>query len=515
VQTHPPWAPAPLPRGRGAAAGRGQRWRRGVGRRRRAARSSVPIPHTARTQHGPALRPPTRTAPEEEEEEEGAGPPPWPRSRLSPLGLGAEDEGGGSPEGSGTGQGRDRTGRGCHPQRCPPPAGAIRGQAARCGHPLLRAEPSDRLGQPASPGEQDAADRQELETGQEVRQLHREFLRAGSNVLQTFTFYASEDKLENRGNYVAEKITCQKVNEAACDIAKEVATEGDALVAGGVSQTPSYLSCKDKAEVKAVFRKQLEVFMKKNVDFLIAEYFEHVEEAVWAVEVLKESGKPVAATMCIGPEGDMHGVPPGQCAVQLVKAGASIVGVNCHFDAETCLQTVKLMKEGLQAAKLKAHLMSQPLAFHTPDCGKQGFIDLPEFPFALEPRIVSRWDVQKYARKAYDLGIRYIGGCCGFEPYHIRAIAEELAPERGFLPEASEKHGSWGNSLSMHTKPWVRARARKEYWENLKPASGRPYCPSMSKPDGWGVTKGAKELMQQKEATTEQQLKELFQKQKF
>lgn len=40
-----------------------------------------------------------------------------------------------------------------------------------------------------------------------VRQLHREFLRAGSNVMQTFTFYASEDKLENRGNYVAEKIS--------------------------------------------------------------------------------------------------------------------------------------------------------------------------------------------------------------------------------------------------------------------------------------------------------------------
>ncbi|KAM8792475.1 betaine--homocysteine S-methyltransferase 1 [Eudromia elegans] len=354
-----------------------------------------------------------------------------------------------------------------------------------------------------------------VEHPEAVRQLHREFLRAGSNVLQTFTFYASEDKLENRGNYVAEKITGDKVNEAACDIAKEVAKEGDALVAGGVSQTPSYLSCKDKAEVKAVFRKQLEVFTRKNVDFLIAEYFEHVEEAVWAVEVLKESGKPVAATMCIGPEGDMHGVPPGQCAVQLVKAGASIVGVNCHFDAETCLKTVKLMKEGLEAAKLKAYLMSQPLAFHTPDCGKQGFIDLPEFPFGLEPRIATRWDVQKYAREAYDLGIRYIGGCCGFEPYHIRAIAEELAPERGFLPEASEKHGSWGNCLSMHTKPWVRARARKEYWENLKPASGRPCCPSLSKPDGWGVTKGARELMQQKEATTEQQLKELFQKQKF
>ncbi|XP_042797956.1 betaine--homocysteine S-methyltransferase 1 isoform X2 [Panthera tigris] len=293
-----------------------------------------------------------------------------------------------------------------------------------------------------------------VEHPEAVRQLHREFLRAGSNVMQTFTFYASEDKLENRGNYVAEKISGQKVNEAACDIARQVADEGDALVAGGVSQTPSYLSCKSEAEVKKVFQQQLEVFLKKNVDFLIAEYFEHVEEAVWAVEALKASGKPVAATMCIGPEGDLHGVSPGECAVRLVKAG-------------------------------------------------------------LEPRVATRWDIQKYAREAYKLGVRYIGGCCGFEPYHIRAIAEELAPERGFLPPASEKHGSWGSGLDMHTKPWIRARARKEYWENLRIASGRPYNPSMSKPDAWGVTKGTAELMQQKEATSEQQLRELFEKQKF
>lgn len=153
-----------------------------------------------------------------------------------------------------------------------------------------------------------------------------------------------------------------QINEAACDLAREVANEGDALVAGGVSQTPSYLSCKSETDVKATFKKQLDVFIKKNVDFLIAEvenwiithlltfsggycarfsylshvdssmvwlsaevsllqYFEHVEEAVWAVEVLKQTGKPVAATLCIGPEGDMHGVSPGECAVRLVKAG--------------------------------------------------------------------------------------------------------------------------------------------------------------------------------------------------
>lgn len=62
-----------------------------------------------------------------------------------------------------------------------------------------------------------------------------------------------------------------QVNEAACDLAREVANEGDALVAGGVSQTPSYLSCKSETEVKAIFKKQMDIFIKKNVDFLIAE----------------------------------------------------------------------------------------------------------------------------------------------------------------------------------------------------------------------------------------------------
>ena len=62
-----------------------------------------------------------------------------------------------------------------------------------------------------------------------------------------------------------------QINEAACNLAREVANEGDALVAGGVCQTPSYLSCKSETEVKAIFKKQLDVFVKKNVDFLIAE----------------------------------------------------------------------------------------------------------------------------------------------------------------------------------------------------------------------------------------------------
>ena len=65
----------------------------------------------------------------------------------------------------------------------------------------------------------------------------------------------------------------------------------------------------------------------------------------------------------------------------LRSTGAQIVGVNCHFDPMTCVKTVRMMKEGVERAGLKAHYMVQPLAYHTPDCNCQGFIDLPEFPF--------------------------------------------------------------------------------------------------------------------------------------
>lgn len=315
-----------------------------------------------------------------------------------------------------------------------------------------------------------------------VRQLHREFLRAGADVMQTFTFYSSDDKLELSGN--APSITCQQINEMACDIAREVADEGGLLVCAGVSQTPVYKDKSSERQVKAIVQKQLDVFLKKEVDFVIAEYFAHVEEAVWAVEVLAASGKPVASTLCIAPSGDKNGVSPAECAVRLVKAGAKIVGVNCHVDPTQCLRTVRLMKAGLDAAGLKAHLMIQPLGFHCPDATSEGYIGLPEFPFALETRVVNRWDVQKYAREAYEAGIRYIGGCCGFEPYHIRAISEELSPERGgCLPPASAKHAPWGGALKGSSKPYVQARANRSHWENLKPGSGRPDCPALSTPD--------------------------------
>lgn len=348
-----------------------------------------------------------------------------------------------------------------------------------------------------------------IENPEAVLQLHREFLRAGSDVMQTFTFYASEDKLDNRGNEAASKHGVGNINTVACKLARTVAEEGDALVAGGVSQTPAYLSNQGKDAVCAQLQKQIDCFVAENVDFLIAEYFEHVEEIEWAIEVLKKTGKPVCSTMCIGPEGDMHGVSVGDCAVRMARAGADVVGINCHFGPYVMLKAIRMMKEALDKAGLNVHLMTQPLGYLTPDAKKQGFIDLKEFPFALEPRVCTRWDMHRYAREAYEMGIRFIGGCCGFEPYHIRALSEELQKERGFLPEGSKKHDNWGEGLRIHTKPWVRNRANKKYWEEIKPASGRPYCPSLSTPDMWGYTAGDDLLQQHVESTTHEEMENL------
>ena len=63
--------------------------------------------------------------------------------------------------------------------------------------------------------------------------------------------------------------------------------------------------------------------------------------------------------------------------------GADVIGVNCMYDPEICLETLAMMKAGLESAGLKAYLMVQPVGFHTQEVARnpEGYMDLPEFPF--------------------------------------------------------------------------------------------------------------------------------------
>ncbi len=89
--------------------------------------------------------------------------------------------------------------------------------------------------------------------------------------MQAFTFYASDDKLDNRGNLAGEQHSGTSINRAAAQLAKKVASEGDALTLGGICQCPSYLSGASKEQVKAEFRKQIKVFVDEDLDFLLCE----------------------------------------------------------------------------------------------------------------------------------------------------------------------------------------------------------------------------------------------------
>ena len=82
------------------------------------------------------------------------------------------------------------------------------------------------------------------------------------------------------------------------------------------------------------------------------QYYEHVEEAEWHVEAVKEfmPGVPVCASLAINEESDVHGIPTGECGVRLARAGADVVGINCHFDPFRCLAATKEMVTAVRKA---------------------------------------------------------------------------------------------------------------------------------------------------------------------
>jgi len=328
-----------------------------------------------------------------------------------------------------------------------------------------------------------------VEEPEGVKMLATEFAKAGADVTQTFTFYSTDDWIdtfETSEKNKPKKATCRQINKAACKIAKEVSKEYGTIVAGGITQTETYVETRDKAKVQAELTKAIEVLIEEDVDLIIVEYFFYVQEMEWAIELCKSYGKPIAATMAIGPKGDRNGISVGECAVRMSKAGADIIGANCLFDPWINLETVKKMKIALDAFNLKPYLMAQPNAYRCPDCGPFGWLSLPEFPYAIEPRQITRFEAKEWARDAYNLGVRYIGGCCGFEPYLIRAIAEELSQERGRLPYSARKSDVDLSLWKSIEEKQVRhaGKGSRAYWDNLTPCTGRPLSAALcSQPD--------------------------------
>lgn len=258
-----------------------------------------------------------------------------------------------------------------------------------------------------------------IEHPEALAQLHREFLRAGAEVLQALTFYASEDKLATVG--LGGKV--DEINRAAVRVAREVAEGHDVLVAGNLSLTWMYDpgDARSADHVRELFDRQLEVFMDVGVDLVIGETYSFLGEALIATERAKRTGLPVVTTMSFEKEPRSNeGDSAGDCARRLLDAGADVVGVNCLRGPE---QTLPILAEMRSA--VEGHLAAQPVAYRTSDDAPD-FTAWAAFPFAMDPMQLPRQAMAAFAVKARDLGVGYIGSCCGSVAGHVRAMGQAL-----------------------------------------------------------------------------------------
>jgi betaine-homocysteine S-methyltransferase len=260
-----------------------------------------------------------------------------------------------------------------------------------------------------------------------LRQLHREFQRAGSDVLQTCTFYASKEKLKTAG-YVGQ---VEQINREATRIARQVAGD-EGLVAGNLCLTWEYNPDNRGADARVLdlFRQQVALQADAGVDFFIAETFHYLGEARLALEAIKEAGYPAMITFNFKqPATSKDGYTPARCAATLEDAGADVVGANCGRDPRHMLPLIEEMRKAVNC-----YVAVQAAGFRCTDAIPY-FMGLPQFPLELDPLQLTRGEMAEYARQARDIGANYIGACCGAAAAHIRAMAEAL----GRTPIASAK----------------------------------------------------------------------------
>jgi methionine synthase I (cobalamin-dependent) len=268
-----------------------------------------------------------------------------------------------------------------------------------------------------------------LDAPDALRQLHRELLRAGADVMVALTYYAHRDKLADVGR--AGEL--EQMNRQAVRIANEVAREGDALVAGNICNTWSYDPANPKASgavVRAQYEEQLAWAVEEGVDFVVAETYDHVGEALIGLDVCQQLGLPALVTFAsVQPDTTYDGYDYVDACRILAEHGAAVVGLNCSRGPATMLPLLERIR-----AAVDVPVAAQPVPYHT-SAATPAFESLAAhdgrrlFPIQLEPFQCTRFEMAEFARQARDIGVDYIGICCGGGPHHVRAMAEALGRE--------------------------------------------------------------------------------------
>jgi methionine synthase / methylenetetrahydrofolate reductase(NADPH) len=260
-----------------------------------------------------------------------------------------------------------------------------------------------------------------------VADIHRDYLKAGAEVIETNTFGANRFKLARHG---LEQKTAE-INRAAVDLAREAVAESrrEAFIAGSVGPLGNPLQSLDPLgpdQIRGIYHEQIASLLSAGVDLLILETMARREEMEAALlEARALTSLPIVAQMSFNEDGrTVHGEDAGDLAVWMHDLGADVIGANCAVGPKPMLETMeKISRRG------EFLLSAQPNA-GTPQWfeGRYLYFSSPEY-------------MASYARRFIrSCGVRLVGGCCGTTPEHIRAMSasiRSLHPSRTVVEEAS------------------------------------------------------------------------------
>jgi betaine-homocysteine S-methyltransferase len=295
-----------------------------------------------------------------------------------------------------------------------------------------------------------------------VEELHREFVHAGSDVVEAFTYYGHREKLRVLGK----EAILEPLNRQALSLAARVAREAGALLAGNLSNTNVYEpGASAERAVRSAFEEQVSWAAEAGVDFVIAETFSWAAEALLALDIIRAAGLPAVVTFAVHREGAMRdGISPEDACRQAEQAGAAVVGLNCIRGPLTMLPLLAPIREAVSCP-----VAALPVPYRTTEAQPtmQALRDparggAQAFPIALDPFTCTRQELSEFATAAFGLGVRYLGVCCGAGPHHVRAVAEAV----GGQPPASRYSPDMSKHSFLGSDPGI-TRSYQEYAPNL------------------------------------------------
>lgn len=298
-----------------------------------------------------------------------------------------------------------------------------------------------------------------LEHPEVLKQTYRDYMYAGSDVVVAFTYNAHREKMR----IIGKEHLLEPLNRNAIRLAKEVAKEHpveEALVAGNISNTNIFdpEDPDSKEQVRNMFAEMVTWCKEEGVDFIIAETIYYHEEAVIALEEIQKQNLPAVVTLGLMGENILRdGYTVEESCKILSEKGALVVGMNCFRGPNTMhsfLQKIREEVDGFVGALPVPYRTTEkhPTFFNLPDEGCSCALPTETtFPTSLDPLYHNRYELAEWAKEAQNIGINYIGLCCGASPAMLRAVAEAVGIETinsKYSPDM-EKHFLFGTDKTL------------------------------------------------------------------